>query len=64
VRKKLGDEIEKNKSFGRELGVENSQKLHAERALLKRENELLKEQEEGSPLKLIYANNGRIQTKY
>ena len=47
VRKKLEAEIERNKSYGRELGVENLQLLHAERSLLIRENELLKEQEEG-----------------
>jgi hypothetical protein len=50
VRKKLEDEIEKNKSYGRELGVENLQRLHAKRSLRKRENELLKEQEEGNLL--------------
>ena len=64
VRKKLEDEIEKNKSYGRKLGVENLQQLNAERALLKRESELLKQQEEGSSLKLVCADNGRVQTKY
>lgn len=55
MRKKLEDEIEKNKSYGNELGVENLQQLHAERALRKRENELLKEQEEGNLLRLTCA---------
>ena len=36
-----------NKSLGRELGAENLQRLHAERALLKKERELLRESEEG-----------------
>lgn len=46
-------EIEKNKSWGQELGAENLQRLHAELALLKRERELLIESEEGRPSYLI-----------
>jgi hypothetical protein len=47
VRDKLKEAIEINKSLERELGVENLQRLHTERALLKKERELLRESEEG-----------------
>ena len=47
LQEKLRMEIEKNKSLGQELGVENLQRLYEERALLKRERELLKESEDG-----------------
>jgi hypothetical protein len=33
--------IDENRKLGRQLGLENMQQLYAERALLKREHELL-----------------------
>jgi hypothetical protein len=55
IRDRLKNEIEKNKSLGRELGLENLQRLHAEKALLLRERELLKETESGMlvPVRLL-----------
>ena len=47
VHENLKMAVEKNKSLGQELGVENLQRLYAERALLKREKELLMETEDG-----------------
>lgn len=48
VQERLRDVIELNRNLGRELGVENLERLHAERALLKREHELLKATEDGT----------------
>jgi hypothetical protein len=47
VREKLKGAIDENKALGRTLGMENMQRLHAERGLLSRERELLVETEEG-----------------
>jgi hypothetical protein len=55
VREKLKGAIEENKRLGRTLGMENMQRLHAERGLLSREQELLVETEEGMIL-LVSAN--------
>ena len=52
-----------NKSLGRALGVENLQRLHAERALLKKERELLRESEEGR-LSLVACTNNRNETEH
>jgi len=46
VREKLKGAIDENKALGRTLGMENMQRLHAERRLLSRERELLVETEE------------------
>jgi hypothetical protein len=55
VQAKLKDAIERNKALGQELGMENLQRLHAERALLKRESELLKDSEDGRQIPLDWS---------
>jgi hypothetical protein len=47
VQDKLINAVEENRALGRQLGLENMERLFAERALLKREQELLKETEAG-----------------
>lgn len=59
IRDKLKEAIEMNKSLGRELGVENLQRLYAERALLKKEGELLRESEQG---RLSYFECSNLET--
>lgn len=56
VRDKLKEAIELNKSLGQELGVENLQRLYAERALLKKEGDLLRESEQGRQIRFAYSN--------
>jgi len=63
LRDKLKDVIEVNKSLGRALGVENLQRLHVERALLKKERELLTESEEGR-LSRVECTNNRYETDH
>jgi len=53
MRDKLGAAIEENRLLGKKLGVDNMKQLHAERALLVRERELLNENEDG---KSLFAN--------
>ena len=50
VIKKLRDEVEKNNALGQQLGIDNMQQLQAEKALLKRENDLLKAMEQGKEI--------------
>ena len=47
IQEKLLKAVEENRVLGRQLGLENMERLFAERALLKREQELLKESEAG-----------------
>ena len=56
MREKLKEAIDENKDLGRTLGMENMQRLHAERGLLSRERELLVETEEGMDV-LVLANS-------
>lgn len=47
IQEKLMEAVEQNRALGQQLGLENMERLFAERALLRRENELLKESEAG-----------------
>jgi len=48
IQERLREAIAQNVSLGYELGVDNLRGLYVERDLLKRENELLKETEQGT----------------
>ena len=50
VQTKLKETIEVNKELGRQLSLETMQQLYAERALLQRERELLRNTEDGGPV--------------
>jgi hypothetical protein len=52
IQEKLLKAVEENRLLGRQLGLENMERLFAERALLKREQELLKESEAGPEIAL------------
>ena len=53
ILEKLKDAIQCNTELGQQLGVENMQGLYEQKALLKRENQLLKATEEGIPFQQI-----------
>lgn len=42
--------MEKNNALGQQLGIDNMQQLQAEKALLKREHDLLKAMEQGKEI--------------
>ena len=48
MQQKLRDVVEMNKDLGRQLSLERMEQLYAERALLKRERELLRHTEAGT----------------
>lgn len=58
IQEKLLKAVEENRVLGRQLGLENMERLFAERALLKREQELLKESEAGPEIALSIWTDG------
>jgi len=63
IQERLREAIAQNVSLGYELGVDNLRGLYVERDLLKRENELLKETEQGSTSRWPTNVENRYETK-
>jgi hypothetical protein len=63
VEDKLRGAVEVNRSLEEQLGREKMQQLHAERSLLKRENDYLRQIEEGKTTGEYYSLQNYFSTK-